>query len=518
MMSFCLSPQALADAFTHYGVACTTPTPQLESAEVAPFQAVTADSRKVQLGTLFVALKGAKVDGHAYLAQAVQAGATALIVQHGVERPSLPSDVLVIEVANTYHAFGVACSAFYGLPAQRLQLIGVTGTNGKTTVTHLVQRILTHAQKKVALIGTLGVKAAQASNSYADTGNTTPLADVLQAYLQQLAEGGTDCVAMEVSSHALDQDRTATCEYDVAIHTNLTQDHLDYHVTMERYFQAKAKLFSQLNPTAIDGRPRHAVINIDDAWGQRFVEAVPAGVQVWTYGLKAEHATVRAVDVRYSVQGASYTVHTPVGSQAVQLQMAGAFSVYNSLAALATGLALGYPLASVVEALEGEPGVRGRFEVVGQGEGQPSVIIDYAHTPDGLENVLQAARDITPPTQKLWVVFGCGGDRDATKRPKMGAIADRLADCVVVTSDNPRSEQPQQIITDILGGLPSNNPERLFVEPDRRKAIALALTTAKAGDVVVLAGKGHETYQILADQTIHFDDKEEALAVLDSLG
>ena len=309
---------------------------------------------------------------------------------------------------------------------------------------------------------------------------------------------------MEVSSHALEQNRVGGCVFKGAVLTNLTQDHLDYHITMDNYFEAKAILFKSLKPGAF------AVINADDEYAQRFLDVIPKGVKVLTYGVK-NPADVMAKDIDFSLSGAEFTCETNnYGANHVKLQMNGMFSVYNVLAAISIGLLLGIELESCIKPLESTKGVAGRFEVVAK---NPLVIVDYAHTPDGLENVLEAAREITPEGSKLICLFGCGGDRDATKRPKMGAIAEKLSDKIVITSDNPRSEDPQQIITDVLSGLKSINTQTVFVEADRGKAIELLKTICDKKDVVVIAGKGHENYQILKDKTIHFDDREQARKV-----
>ena len=321
-----------------------------------------------------------------------------------------------------------------------------------------------------------------------------------------------DNVVMEVSSHALDQNRVGGCRFNGAVFTNLTQDHLDYHITMDNYFKAKALLFNRLTEGDF------AVINADDEYGDRFISEVPEGVNVFTYGVK-QQSDVMARDIHFSLNGAEFTLvtgdHVNNGGKLehkVNLHMNGMFSVYNVLAAVTAALAMGIDIEVALKALQNVKGVAGRFEVVVK---KPLVIVDYAHTPDGLENVLKSAREITPTDGKLICLFGCGGDRDATKRPKMGAIAEKLADKIVITSDNPRSEDPQVIITDIIAGLKSVNTENVVVEPDRGTAIALLKTIANNNDVVLIAGKGHENYQILKDKTIHFDDREEAHKVFE---
>ncbi len=480
-------------------------------------QGITSDSRKVTPGMVFVALIGTQTDGHQYLAKALKAGAVAVIVDSkrrshgqldGLNLGNL-TETLVFESGNTYQALGELSSAFYGHPGQGMTLVGVTGTNGKTTVTHLLERMIGDTGRSVGMIGTLGQRMGRLgpdSIDYETTGHTTPMAVELHAILAGMKADQTDVVVMEVSSHALEQHRVYGCDFDVAIHTNVTQDHLDYHKTMENYGQAKALLFSGLRtrPNGL-GQIPVAVVNLDDPWGQRFLDSCSTGVRIYTYGIDSFDANVRPENVNYSIAGASFEVHTPEGQAEVQLKIAGRFSVYNALAAIAGGLALGIPLASCVKSLGAIEGVRGRFEVVSQA---PYVIVDYAHTPDGLENILSAARLVTPKNGRLIAVFGCGGDRDATKRPKMGAIAERLADMLVVTSDNPRTEDPQQILTDVISGIKTFDSERMLVNVDRKQAIHQAINLASSEDIIVVAGKGHEDYQILADKTIHFDDRE----------
>ncbi len=471
---------------------------------------VTSDSREVTDGSLFVALVGERTDGHQYLQQAVAQGAAAIVVQQSrLCSLELPKHVVVLAAENTYQALGELASGFYGQPGKALHLVGVTGTNGKTTVTHLLATMLQQAKTAYGLMGTLGVATqgkndAEASNTV--TAHTTLMAPQMHATLASMQHAGLTHVMMEVSSHALDQHRVAGCEYNVAIHTNVTQDHLDYHRTMARYAAAKAQLFAGLKPGA------KAVINLDDDWAATMQQACGDGVEQLTYGIHTkESLTFRAQDITYSLRGTSFTLVHPQGQTPVTVKLAGEFGVYNVLAALAGGVALGLPLTQCLAAIKEMPGVRGRFERVAD---EPVVIVDYAHTPDGLENVLETAQAILPEGSKLITVFGCGGDRDATKRPKMGAIAARLSHIIVATSDNPRTEDPQQILTDVVHGIEAFDGERMHVQVDRRAAIHLALDLAKPNDMVVVAGKGHEDYQILGTQTIHFDDREEVQAYL----
>ena len=463
---------------------------------------ISYNSKTTKKGDIFVCLTGEYTDGHEYAQNAVENGAAALFVEHKVEADKKIPQVVV---SSTRHQIADIADRFYSSPSRGINLIGITGTNGKTTVTHLIQKIFEENNQKCALIGTLGYKLSS-NGEYRDAKHTTPQAPELQATLRMIKDvEKIDNVVMEVSSHALEQNRVGGCCFDGAVLTNLTQDHLDYHITMDNYFEAKALLFRRLQEGA------YAVINADDSWSDKFLAAVPEGVRKYTYGVK-NNADVMAKDITFSLNGAEFKLVACGQEYNVNLHMNGMFSVYNVLAALTSAIAMGIDISVALKALENVKGVAGRFEVVVK---KPLVIVDYAHTPDGLENVLNSAREITPKDGKLICLFGCGGDRDATKRPKMGAIAERIADKIVITSDNPRSEDPQQIITDIIAGLKSTNPDKVTIEPDRGQAIALLKSVAANNDVVVIAGKGHEDYQILKDRTIHFDDREEARKVFE---
>ncbi len=463
---------------------------------------ISYNSKTTKKGDIFVCLTGEYTDGHEYAKNAIENGAAALLVERKVD---VDKKIPQVVVSSTRHKIADIADRFYSSPSRGINLIGITGTNGKTTVTHLIQKIFEENGEKCALIGTLGYKLAS-NGEYRDAKHTTPQAPELQATLRMIKDvEKIDNVVMEVSSHALEQNRVGGCCFNGAVLTNLTQDHLDYHITMDNYFDAKALLFKSLKEDDF------AVINADDNYAERFLKAVPEGVRKYTYGVK-KSADVMAKNIEFSLNGAEFTLVTKNGEYPVNLHMNGMFSVYNVLAAITASLAMGIELSVALKALENVKGVAGRFEVVAK---KPLVIVDYAHTPDGLENVLNSAREITPKDGKLICLFGCGGDRDATKRPKMGAIAEKIADKIVITSDNPRSEDPQTIITDIIAGLKSTNPERVTVEPDRGHAIALLKTLAGNNDVVVIAGKGHEDYQILKDRTIHFDDREEAIKVFE---
>ena len=459
------------------------------------------NSLTINKGDIFICIRGEYSDGHKYAQSAFEKGAVAFFCEE-----KLPFDVPQIIVKDTKRLMANISSAFYNEPSKEINLVGVTGTNGKTTVTHLLQRILEENNEKCALIGTLGYKLSS-TDEYKEAKHTTPQPPELQRDLRLMADSSIKNVVMEVSSHSLEQKRVGCCDFNGAIFTNLTQDHLDYHITMRNYFKAKAILFENLQEGTF------AVINADDEYAQDFIEVIPEGVSVLTYGVKKD-ADIKAEDIDFSVDGANLTVKFAGKEEKMKLQLNGMFSVYNALAAFAGALAMGVDYKVIISALEKTKSVAGRFEIVCK---QPLVIVDYAHTPDGLENVLKAARELTPATSNLICLFGCGGDRDTTKRPKMGKIADELSDKVVVTSDNPRSEDPQLIVSDIMTGIKSVDTQRIFVEIDRGNAIKFLKNISKPEDVIVIAGKGHEDYQILKNETIHFDDREEAKKVFVSI-
>ncbi len=458
---------------------------------------ISYNSKTTKAGDVFICLVGENSDGHDFAQMAVDNGAVALMVER-----ELDINIPQIVVKSTRHQIAEIAAAFYAHPSKSLNIIGVTGTNGKTTVTHLIQKIFEAANKKCGLIGTLGHKFNSTDN-YADAKHTTPQAPEFQALLKKALDNGVDNIAAEVSSHSLEQNRVGGTTFNTAVLTNLTQDHLDYHITMNNYFEAKAILFRGLKQGA------YAIINNDDEYAERFISVVPQGVNVVTYGVK-KAADFKAENISFSMHGAEYVLKTKDGDRKINLQLNGMFSVYNTLAAIAAAKVNGIDLDTIIEVLEVTKGVAGRFEAVHK---HPLVIVDYAHTPDGLQNVLKAAKELKNDDARLICLFGCGGDRDATKRPKMGKIADEMADIIVVTSDNPRSEDPSLIISDIMAGIKSVNPERVFVEVERGKAIELLKKISKPNDIILVAGKGHEDYQILKDKTIHFDDREEVAKV-----
>ena len=420
------------------------------------------------------------------------------------EKP-LNIEIPQIIVKSTQESIADLAAVFYHNPSHELNLIGVTGTNGKTTIAHLVQKIFEENNKKCALIGTLGYKLSS-KDDYLEAKHTTPQAPQMQAVLQKILKSDVLNVITEVSSHALEQFRVKNCDFSGAVFTNLTQDHLDFHITMDNYFNAKAKLFKSLKAGSF------AVINNDDKYAKRFIQTVPEKVNLITYGVKNK-SDLMAKNVVFMPDGVTFDCHYKDECINFKLHLNGMFSVYNSLAAIATALANNISFDIIKSALEETRSVAGRFEIV---QTNPMVIVDYAHTPDGLENILRAARELTPKDGNLICLFGCGGNRDCTKRPKMGKIAQQLCDKIVITSDNPRQEDPQQIITDILSGLTLINPKTVFVEADRKLAIKLLKDISQENDVLVLAGKGHENYQILADKTIHFDDREEVIKIFEN--
>ncbi|MCR5260243.1 MAG: UDP-N-acetylmuramoyl-L-alanyl-D-glutamate--2,6-diaminopimelate ligase [Candidatus Gastranaerophilales bacterium] len=461
---------------------------------------ISYNSKTTKKGDIFVCLVGENSDGHNFAKMAEENGAVALMTEKILDT-KLPQ----IKVQSTRHQIADIAAAFYEYPSKNINMIGVTGTNGKTTVTHLLQKIYEATGDKCGIIGTLGYKFKSTDN-YAEAKHTTPQAPEFQAVLSHAVENNIKTIATEVSSHSLEQNRVGGTEFNTAVLTNLTQDHLDYHITMNNYFEAKAILFRGLKAGS------KAVINNDDEYAERFKSVVPEKVEIITYGVKKD-ADYKAENISFSMHGAEYTLVTKDTSKKVSLQLNGMFSVYNTLAAIATAHSNGIELDTIIKVLEETKGVAGRFEAVHK---HPLVIVDYAHTPDGLENVLKAAAELKGENSRLICLFGCGGDRDATKRPKMGKIADEKADIIVVTSDNPRSENPDLIISDIMAGIQTVNPKRVFVEPDRRKAIELLKKISEPADIIMVAGKGHEDYQILKDKTIHFDDREEVRKVFGS--
>lgn len=488
----------LRDLLTQVSNISQMPTEAVLAQEVT---GLSTNSHACKPGDLFIGMPGTRVDGGTFWPSAIASGAVAAIItQEAAEKqpPSTETAPLIL-VTDMTQACADLAAAFYGYPAKQLSMVGVTGTNGKTTTTHLVEHLL--SQYPVALLGTLYTRWPGFSQVAV---HTTPFSVELQKQLSAAVKAGAKFAVMEVSSHSLDQGRVLNCPFEVAVFTNLTQDHLDYHQTMENYFAAKALLFSD---PYLQGR---AVINIDDDYGKRLCDRLPKE-KYWTYSIEDSSADLWTSEATYSPSGVTGILHTPFGNADFSLPLVGKYNVANMLAAVGAALHLGVELSAIVATLPSFPGVPGRMEKVQVAPDQDlTVIVDYAHTPDSLENVLKATRPFVPGD--LICVFGCGGDRDRTKRPLMGEIAVRLADKVVVTSDNPRTEEPADILADILAGIdPKTSP---LVICDRAEAIRRAIMEAKPGDGIVIAGKGHEDYQILGTEKIHFDDREQARAAL----
>jgi UDP-N-acetylmuramoyl-L-alanyl-D-glutamate--2,6-diaminopimelate ligase len=472
----------------------------LEAAEIVPRSrrgqadviAVVADSRRAGPGCCFVAVRGTDVDGHRYIPQAVSAGCAAVVCQ---DASAVPATLPCIVVDDTRLAEGNLAQALRGWPARRLTVIGITGTKGKSTTSYLVRAVLAGAGFQTGLLGTISYETGLRSTP---AGNTTPGPIELADMMTEMVQAAKTHLVMEVSSHALHQRRTTGVSFRVGVFTNLTGDHLDYHKTMEDYLLAKRLLFENLDPGAT------AVLNRDDPAGAPLASATRA--KIFWYGLSGP-ADVRAKIERIDAAGTRFVLIGQGKESPVRTALIGQHNVYNCLAAAAAGVALGIELPTIAAALETVPSVPGRLQRVPVPTDY-QVFVDYAHTDDALEKALSAVRPLA--TGRLIVVFGCGGDRDRTKRPRMAAVAARLADRVVVTSDNPRSEDPRAIIEEILTGLDESGRHKTAVQVDRRAAIAQAIGEAQGGDIVLIAGKGHETYQIIGDRRIPFDDVEVA--------
>ena len=462
---------------------------------------VTDDSRRVKPGSLFVAVKGERVDGHDFLESVLQKNVAAVVVQRQVAVGSVPA----VRVKDSRAALGILGGRFLGDPSARLRLIGVTGTNGKTTTTYVVKTLLEAVGRRVGLIGTV---AYLVGSETIPASHTTPGALELQGLFANMVRAGLDSTVMEVSSHALALDRTAGAEFDVAVFTNLTQDHLDFHGDMETYFRAKRRLFAELGQPGVKQSSKRAVINVDNPYGARMREACEA--PVWTYGLRSK-ADLCAERVRLSAGGTTFTLCTPAGNCEIQSRLVGEHNVYNLLASIGAVLHEGLTLEQIRTAVGKVTNVPGRFERVEAGQ-DFTVVVDYAHTEDALVRLLTAAQALRGG--RIITVFGCGGDRDRTKRPKMGRAAVQYSDVVVLTSDNPRTEDPAAILREVEVGVKAALASRSHVQyrmiADRREAIEAAVAEAQPGDMVLIAGKGHEDYQIVGTTKHHFDDREVA--------
>ncbi len=463
-------------------------------------EGIAYDSRRVQKNTLFVALKGEKSDGHQFIGEAIDRGASSIVS----EREEKHTRATTVVVENSREALADLAAAFYQRPARRLKMAGVTGTNGKTTTTFLIKHICEKAGLRCGLIGTVRYEIGE---RILPAVRTTPESLEVQELLSQIAAAGCKAAAMEVSSHALAQERTRGLEWDVAVFTNLTQDHLDFHGTMENYFDSKTKLFTGLS--AQESKKKNvAVINADDHYGQLLIDSHRKENAVVTYGMGV-HADFRASNYRMEFGGTSYQLDARGKSYLVRVPLIGRFNVANSMAALATANSLGVNLREAILSLAKSPQVPGRLESV-PAKRQFQIFVDYAHSDDALLNVLKTLRDLGP--RRLIVVFGCGGDRDRQKRPLMARVVDDNADYGIITSDNPRKENPDAIIAEVEKGFRSDRYEKI---PDRAEAIARAIALAEPRDIVLIAGKGHETYQEFADHTIPFDDVQVARRALE---
>jgi UDP-N-acetylmuramoyl-L-alanyl-D-glutamate--2,6-diaminopimelate ligase len=450
---------------------------------------IVYDSRKVSPGCVFICVTGFKVDGHLYIEDAIKKGAVAAIIEKDVD----VKGITLVKVADTRKTMPILGSNFYKHPTDTLKLVGITGTNGKTTTTYLIKSIFDHAHKKTSTIGTISIRIGDAE---VPSSRTTPESVDLQKLFREMLDKDMEYSVMEVSSHALDLGRVDNCSFRVGIFTNLTQDHLDYHKNFDNYREAKKKLFYKTTHTNI--------INIDDVHGRIIADEIKdLKTELLTYGIDS-NADIMAKNIEMDIKGIKFTLVTPKYSIDLEYKTPGRFSVYNCLAAAAVAYSEGIDKAVIKEGLRDLENVPGRSEVVNIDKPY-SVIIDYAHSPDSLENILNAVRQYTKG--RLITVFGCGGDRETQKRPIMGEVAGRLSDYCVVTSDNPRSEEPNSIIKHIEQGISSTKCDYICIE-NRRDAIKYALKFAKPDDVVLLAGKGHETYQELKDGTIHFDERE----------
>lgn len=468
-----------------------------------PIRQIACDSRKVQAGALFVAIHGVATDGNLFARDAVSRGAAAVL--SATEAPAdWPQRIPWLQVSEPRKALAITAANFYGQPAKALRLVGVTGTNGKTTTTSLIDSILRASGAKTGLFGTIAYHTPRGEHP---ASNTTPESVDLQSFFAEIRDAGGSYATLEASSHALAMERLWGCQFAVAVFTNLTRDHIDFHKTFENYFEAKRRLFEGTGA----GAPEVAVVNADDEWGKKLVGL---GKKTLTYGLQ-NGVDLKAKKFQLSFNGLDFTAQTPSGAIQVQSALVGRINVYNILAAIGATIELGLSTEVIETGIRNLQAVSGRFQRVDRG--QPFlVVVDYAHTDDALENLIRTARELNTKG-RIITLFGCGGSRDRTKRPIMGEISGRLSDLSILTSDNPRQEDPLKIISDIVVGMQKSSG-KYMIEPDRARAIHLAIEEAHAGDIVLLAGKGHEDYQIFADHTIHFDDREEACKALSGRG
>ncbi|HAT4251621.1 TPA: UDP-N-acetylmuramoyl-L-alanyl-D-glutamate--2,6-diaminopimelate ligase [Clostridium perfringens] len=464
--------------------------------EESKVQNIRYDNRKIEQGDAFVCVKGFKVDGHSFICDAIKKGANVLIVQEDV---SVQEDITIIKVRDTRKALAIMSSNYFGNPKDKLKIIGITGTNGKTTSAFIIKSILEKAGFMTGLIGTI---ANYIGNKKVDAVRTTPESYELHELFKNMVDAGVEYCVMEVSSHSLDLDRVYGIQFEEGIFTNLTRDHLDFHKTFENYYNAKFKLFERSN---------HSIINLDDPYGANIVKDIEErGVKtkVSTFSIEKE-SDFKAFEIKSHSNGSEFKVNLEKVEE-FYINIPGEYNIYNSLGCIICAHNLNIPMDKIKEGLS-DVVIPGRCELVAKDKNLPySIIIDYAHTPDGLENVLTTVKAFTK--NRMISVFGCGGDRDKVKRPQMGKIGCELSDIVIITSDNPRSEEPMDIINDIVKPL---NYDNFVIEVNRKEAIRKAMNMALEGDVIVIAGKGHETYQILKDETIHFDEREVVYDILE---
>ena len=464
--------------------------------EESKVQNIRYDNRKIEQGDAFVCVKGFKVDGHSFIGDAIKKGAKTLIVQEDV---SVQEDITIIKVRDTRKALAIMSSNYFGNPKDKLKIIGITGTNGKTTSAFIIKSILEKAGFMTGLIGTI---ANYIGNKKVDAVRTTPESYELHELFKNMVDAGVEYCVMEVSSHSLELDRVYGIQFEEGIFTNLTRDHLDFHKTFENYYNAKFKLFERSN---------HSIINLDDPYGANIVKDIEErGVKtkVSTFSIEKE-SDFKAFEIKSHSNGSEFKVNLE-SIEEFSINIPGEYNIYNSLGCIICAYNLNIPMDKIKEGLS-DVVIPGRCELVAKEKNLPySIIIDYAHTPDGLENILSTVKAFTK--NRMISVFGCGGDRDKVKRPQMGKIGCELSDIAIITSDNPRSEEPMDIINDIVKPL---NYDNFVIEVNRKEAIRKAMNMALEGDVIVIAGKGHETYHILKDETIHFDEREVVYDILE---
>lgn len=460
------------------------------------------DARLVKPSSVFVAIKGTEKDGHDFIADAIKNGAIALVVENKSKVP-IGSEVLIVEVSDSRHNLDVLASTFYQNPSHELICLGVTGTNGKTSITYILEHILNHNKKLTGVMGTVNHRVAE---KIWPTQNTTPDAVTMQKRLREFVEEGAVCAAMEVTSHALDQKRVESVHFNTVIFSNLTLDHLDYHHTMQNYFETKQKLFTDMMESSVK-KPKFAIVNIDDSYGRKL--QIADDVIGWTYGQKESDFQFKILKMNFTET--EFELKTAVESVVVKLPICGVHTIYNVIASCAAAITCGVSLQQSFKSLQSFYGVPGRLQKV-ENTSTKTVFIDYAHTPDALENVLKtlhAVKKTSGLDSKIITVFGCGGDRDKSKRPVMATIAAFQSDLVYITSDNPRTESPTAILAEIAAGIPKNYTQ-FKIEVDREKAIQMAIQNSSEGDVILIAGKGHEDYQIIGHEKKFFSDLEVA--------